>query len=179
MKLEGRHIYLRPIALSDADGAYPSWLNNPEVCRYNSHGETLYTKEMAQSYIKSVMENPNTAVFAICLRADDRHVGNIALQQISLKNRNAELAILIGEPSVYGKGIGYEAGKLLMEYAFGTLKLHRLYCGTHHENKGMRSLAEKLGMTQEGYRREALFKNGQFADIVEYGILNHDYQKAQ
>lgn len=179
MKLEGRHIYLRPIALSDADGAYPSWLNNPEVCRYNSHGETLYTKEMAQSYIKSVMENPHTAVFAICLRADERHVGNIALQQISLKNRNAELAILIGEPSVYGSGIGFEASLLLFDYGFNTLCLHRIYCGTHHENKGMRSLAEKLGMTQEGYRREALFKNGQFADIVEYGILNHDYQKAQ
>lgn len=179
MKLEGKSIYLRPIEMSDANGAYPTWLNDPEVCRYNSHGDILYTCEMAQSYIKSVMDNPNTAVFAICLHEDDRHVGNIALQQISTKNRNAEFAILIGDPSVYGSGIGFEASRLLFDYGFNSLHLHRIYCGTHYENKGMRSLAEKLGMNQEGYRKEALFKNGQFADIVEYGILNHDYQKAQ
>jgi RimJ/RimL family protein N-acetyltransferase len=118
------------------------------------------------------MDNPNTAVFAICLRDNDRHVGNISLQQISAKNRNAELALLIGDPSVYGKGIGYEAGKLLVEYAFGTLKLHRLYCGTHAENIGMQKLALKLGMSEEGRRRDALWKNGSFADIVEYGLLN-------
>lgn len=177
MKLEGRHIYLRPIEISDADGAYPSWLNDSEVCRYNSHGDTLYTKEMAQSYIKSVIDNPNTAVFAICSSENDRHVGNIALQQISTKNRNAELAILIGEPSVYGKGIGYEAGMLLVSYAFDTLKLHRLYCGTHSENLAMQHLACKLGMREEGRRREAIFKNGKFADVVEYGILADEYSE--
>jgi [ribosomal protein S5]-alanine N-acetyltransferase len=177
MRLEGRNIYVRPIEMSDADGAYPSWLNDPEVCRYNSHGESLYTREMAKSYIKSVMDNPNTAVFAICLREDDRHVGNIALQQISPKNRNAELAILIGDPSVYGQGIGYEAGKLLVEYAFGTLKLHRIYCGTHAENIAMQKLALKLGMREEGRRCEALWKNGIFADIVEYGLINHASEK--
>lgn len=172
MRLEGKQIYLRPLELSDADGAYPSWLNDPEVCRYNSHGEILYTYEMAQGYINSVINNPSCAVFAICLRDDNRHIGNIALQQISTKNRNAELAILIGEPSVYGKGIGYEAGKLLVGYAFDTLNLHRLYCGTHVENMSMQRLALKLGMREEGRRREALLKNGSFADIVEYGLLN-------
>lgn len=172
MKFVGERVYLRPIEMSDADGAYPSWLNDPDVCRYNSHGDTVYTREMAQSYIKSVIDNPNMVVLAICLREDERHVGNIALQQISLKNCNAELAILIGDPSVYGKGIGYEAGRLLVDYAFGTLKLHRLYCGTHSENIGMQKLALKLGMSEEGRRREALWKNGIFADIVEYGLLN-------
>ncbi|PHM18610.1 MAG: GNAT family N-acetyltransferase [Sulfuricurvum sp. PD_MW2] len=172
MRLEGERVYLRPIELSDADGVYPSWLNDPEVCRYNSHGDTLYTKEMAQSYIKSVIDNPSMVVFAICLREDGRHVGNIALQQISLKNRNAELAVLIGDFSVYGRGMGYESGKLLVDYAFSTLKLHRLYCGTHSENIGMQKLALKLGMSEEGRRREALWKNGIFADIVEYGLIN-------
>lgn len=177
MKLEGERIYLRPLELRDADGAYPAWLNDPEVCLYNSHGDTLYTREMAQSYIESVTDNPSYAVFAICLREHDRHIGNIALQQISAKNRNAEFAVLIGEPSVFGQGIGYEAGVLLVDYAFSTLKLHRLYCGTHAENISMQHLALKLGMSEEGRRRDALFKNGQFADIVEYGLINSTSKK--
>lgn len=173
MRLEGERIYLRPLELRDADGAYPSWLNNPEVCLYNSHGDTLYTREMAQSYIESVTDNPSYAVFAICLRENDRHIGNITLQQISAKNRNAEFAVLIGEPSVYGKGIGYEAGTLLVDYAFNALKLHRLYCGTHAQNSAMQTLALKLGMSEEGRRHEAIFKNGKFADVVEYGLINN------
>lgn len=172
MRLEGERIYCRPIETNDAKGNYPNWLNDAEVCRYNSHGDTLYTREMAKAYIASVTDNPSYAVLAICLRENDRHIGNISLQQISAKNRNAEFAILIGDPSVYGKGIGYEAGKLLVDYAFQTLKLHRLYCGTHSENIGMQTLALKLGMREEGRRRDAIFKNGKFADVVEYGLLN-------
>lgn len=171
MRLEGEQLYLRPIEERDAEGNYPHWLNDPDVCRYNSHGDVTYTRAMAQAYIASVTDNPAYAVFAICLRKDSRHVGNIALQQISAKNRSAEFAILIGEPSVYGKGIGYEAGKLLLDYAFHTLKLHRIYCGTHIENIAMQHLALKLGMSEEGRRREAIFKNGKFADVVEYGLL--------
>ena len=175
MRLEGEQLYLRPIALSDADGAYPSWLNDPEVCRYNSHGERVYTREMAVEYIQSVINNPSCAVFAICLGEDDRHVGNISLQQISSKNSSAEFAILIGDPLVHGKGIGYEAGTLLFDYAFNGLKLHGLYCGTHAENIAMQKLALKLGMSKEGRRRDAFFKNGHFTDIVEYGILADEY----
>lgn len=171
MRLEGKRIYCRPIELIDAEGNYPNWLNDPDVCRYNSHGDITYTREMAQAYISGVTDNPAYAVFAICLREDNRHVGNIALQQISTKNRSAEFAILIGEPSVYGQGIGYEAGELLVDYAFSTLKLHRIYCGTHIENIAMQHLALKLGMSEEGRRREAIFKNGKFADVVEYGLL--------
>lgn len=177
MILQGNQLYLRPLELSDSNGSYPNWLNTPEVCRYNSHGESLYTSEMAYAYISNTIDNPSIQVFAICLNENDQHVGNISLQQISVKNQSAEFAILIGEPSVYRRGIGYESGLLLFDYAFTTLKLNRIHCGTHAENFGMQHLALKLGMSEEGTRREAIFKNGQFADIVEYGILYNDYLK--
>ncbi|MDQ1299135.1 MAG: [ribosomal protein S5]-alanine N-acetyltransferase [Campylobacterota bacterium] len=179
MRLAGRQIYLRPLELYDSNGSYPNWLNNPEVCRYNSHGESLYTREMAHTYIANTIDSPTIKVFAICLNDTNQHVGNISLQQISTKNQSAEFAILLGEPSVYGRGIGYEAGQLLLEYAFTTLELHRIHCGTHIENIGMQRLALKLGMIKEGIRRDALFKNNQFADIVEYGLLYNDYLKGQ
>ena len=172
MILQGNTIYLRPLETEDADGDYPNWLNDKEVCRYNSHGDTLYTKEMAINYIKSTQNSSTCKVFAICDKSSDKHIGNIALQQISHKNQSAEFAILIGKPASYSKGVGYEAGKLLLTYAFVNMKLHRVYCGTHQENIAMQSLALKLGMNKEGRRQEAIFKNEKFADIVEYGLLN-------
>ena len=36
----------------------------------------------------------------------------------------------------------------------------------------MQKLALKLGFEQEGVRKEALFKNGHYIDIIEYGKLN-------
>lgn len=169
--LAGDHIYLRPLQQSDADGNYPSWLNDKEVCRYNSHGDTLYTKDMALSYIKSVQNNPTCRVFAICENQSDKHIGNIALQNISTKNQSAEFAILMGEKSFWGRGFSKEAAELLFSYGFDTLNLHRIYCGTSEANSAMQHLALSLGMEFEGRRKEAMHKNGKFFDILEYGLI--------
>lgn len=175
--LQGENIYLRELCMNDAEGNYPNWFNNPEVTRYNSHGEKTYTKEMAKEYIQMVLNSTSHKVFAIVETLTQKHIGNISLQAINTKARNAEFAILIGDPSVYGKKLGEEAGKLLLEYGFCDLGLHRIYCGTSSNNLGMQRLAVKLGMRQEGLRRDGLLKNGKFADIMEYGILEDEYTK--
>jgi RimJ/RimL family protein N-acetyltransferase len=172
MRLQGSRLYLRPLELGDAEGNYPEWLNDPEVCRWNSHGEILYTKAMALEYIESVRNAASAKVFAICMKDGDRHVGNISLQSISERNCSAEFAILIGEKEVYGQGVGYEAAGLLFTYGFEALHLHRIYCGTPVPNIGMKKLAKKLGMHEEGQRKEAFCKGDTFYDVVEYGYLN-------
>jgi len=173
-RLEGEKVYLRALCLEDAKGSYPHWLNDPEVTQFNSHGEIYYTQAMAEEYISMVTESSSHQVFAIIEAQTQRHIGNIALQAINPKARNAEFAILIGEPRIYGKGLGEEAGKLLLDYGFSRLNLHRIYCGTSSKNIGMQKLALKLGMRQEGILRDALTKNGEFTDIVEYAILEND-----
>ncbi|MEA2091899.1 MAG: GNAT family protein [Campylobacterota bacterium] len=179
MRLEGERIYLRELRVEDAEGNYPNWLNDPEVCRYNSHGEILYIKEMAIEYIKSTQDNPACRVFAICENLSKKHIGNISLQAISIKNRSAEFAILMGEKSFWNRGFAKEAGNLLIEYGFKKLSLHRIYCGTSEANIPMQRLALSLHMKKEGRRKEALFKNDIFYDILEYGILKKDYIEAQ
>jgi RimJ/RimL family protein N-acetyltransferase len=173
--LKGKKIYLRGLSIQDAKGNYPNWLNDPEVTKYNSHGETLYTQKMAEEYISMVTESESHYVFAIIENTTEKHIGNISLQALDRKARNAEFAILIGETSVHAKGVGEEAGRLLLEYGFTELKLHRIYCGTSSDNIGMQKLALKLGMRQEGVRRDGLTKNGSYADIIEYGILEDEY----
>ena len=172
MRMDTKRLYLRPLTLDDAKGNYPNWLNDPDVCRYNSHGETLYTRAMAEAYIKSVENNPTCKVFAICDLATHTHIGNISLQAISTKNKNAEFAILMGEKSFWGKGLATEAGQALIDYGFQTLQLHRIYCGTSEANLPMQKLATALHMSLEGRRKEAMYKNDRFFDILEYGLVN-------
>ncbi|MEA1919712.1 MAG: GNAT family protein, partial [Campylobacterota bacterium] len=58
---------------------------------------------------------------------------------------------------------------------FNELKLQRIYCGTSAHNIPMQKLALKLGMKQEGIKKDAMLKNSQFVDIIEYALLKRDY----
>jgi RimJ/RimL family protein N-acetyltransferase len=170
MRLEGKKVYLRELVLSDADGNYPNWLNDPEVCRYNSHGEKLYTKEMAKEYIKSITDNPKYKVFAVCVKENDTHIGNISLQSISYEDKSAEFAILFGEKEYMGKGYAKDASEVLLRYGFHDLKLKRIYCGTSEANIPMQKLAASLGMRYIETQPKAFKKHGMVYDIIKYEI---------
>lgn len=174
--LEGENVELRPLALGDLEGDYVSWLNDPEVNAHNSHHVFPYSVAQARGYIESVLGDKSNLVLAMVAKDSGKHVGNISLQKIDAISRNAEYAILLGNKDYWGKGIASEASKLIIDHGFKALNLHRIYCGTSSTNVAMQKLAAKLGMQQEGVRREAHFKNGEFADIIEYGVLAHEWK---
>ncbi len=176
--LETPRLQLRPLVPADADGPYLHWFNDPDVCRYNSHHVLPYRREDALAYIEGVARSPRDLVLAIVLGQDQRHIGNIALEGIDPVHRSAEFAIVIGEKDCWGKGLSLEAGKPLVQHGFDTLNLNRIYCGTAVENLPMRHLAQALGMREEGLRRQALFKNGCYLDVVEFGLLESEYRTA-
>ena len=169
--LIGERIYLRGLEEEDLNGNYIKWLNDSQVCRYNSHHRFPYDKEKGRTYIKYTQNTKDALVLAVILKENSSHVGNISLQAIDYINRNAEYAILIGDKDCWGKGYAKEASMIILEHGFMELNLHRIYCGTSSKNKGMQKLAVSLGMTQEGRRKEAIYKNGKFLDMVEYGLL--------
>jgi [ribosomal protein S5]-alanine N-acetyltransferase len=176
--LVGERVYLRALRDEDADGPYAGWFNDEETCRGNSHHQFPYTKHAALDYIRAVRSRRDCLVLAIALRSDDRHVGNISLQAIDGTYRSAELAFVIGEPDARGKGYGREAGRLVVGHGFRALNLHRIYCGTFETNEAMRRLAKDLGMREEGRRRDAAFKDGRFVDLIEFGVLESEFESA-
>jgi len=170
--LRGDTIYLRSLLASDVEGNYIKWLNDQEVVQFNSHGRFPITKEKLLEYVRLVTHSNEILVFAIIDIKTDKHIGNISLQSINWIDRNAEIAFILGEKDFWSKGIMYEAGTILLKHAFIVLNLHRVYCGTSSENIGMQKLAIKLNMKLEGVRKESVYKNGSYFDIIEYGILN-------
>lgn len=166
--LIGKRVYLRPLNLNDR---YTHWFNDAEVCAGNSHHIFPHTEAMTYDYIASTMAAPDKLVLAIIVTKGDKHIGNIALQNINFLHRNAEFTIIIGEKKCWGQGYAREAGDLLVMHGFGTLNLKRIYCGTFAENTAMRELAEYLGMQEEGVRKKAFYKSGKFVNIIEYGMV--------
>lgn len=176
--IEGSTFVLRPLSLEDVSGNYVNWFNDSEVCKYNSHHVFPYTPDAAREYVQKIQTSRTDLVLAIVAKDTNQHIGNISLQQINLLSRNAEYAIIIGERSYWGKGIAKEASQLIIEHGFATLNLHRIYCGTSVENEPMQRLASALGFVKEGVRTQAMFKNGAFVDIVEYGMLRENFKKS-
>ncbi|HKO45936.1 MAG TPA: GNAT family protein [Pyrinomonadaceae bacterium] len=173
--LSGKDVYLRPLVSSDAEGAYVSWFNDEEVCAGNSHHVFPYNPDAALSYIRYAGETKDSVILAVVLVKGDQHIGNIALTSIHPVNRTAEFSIVIGDKAAWGKGYGKEAARLLCDHGFYSLNLHRIQCGTFENNEGMQRLAAYLGMKEEGVRREAVFKNGRYLNVIEYGVLRSEY----
>lgn len=170
--LNGDKYLLRPLTNEDVNGNYRYWLNDPEITLYNSHGRFPRSENYLLNYVNTTSSSTDIIVLAIIDSSKDVHVGNISLQSINWVDRSAEIAFLLGDKSYWGTGVMLECGNLLIKHAFDSLNLHRVYCGTSSENIGMQKLALKLGMLQEGVRREAIFNNGKYHDIIEFGILN-------
>lgn len=173
--LKGKNVYLRPLKIEDVSENYISWLNDPEICEYNSHHVFPYNEYKAEEYLKSISLSDKALVLAIIENETDKHIGNVSLQNINTLNRNAEFAIIIGDKDYLGKGFSKEIASLVLEHGFTELNLHRIYCGTAEGNIAMQKLAQFLGMKEEGRRKEAQFKNGKYNDILEYGILRDEF----
>src|SRR5688572_11485890 len=173
--LKGSRIHLRGLMEQDLNENYLQWLNDEEVCQHNSHATFPNTEQKMKNFFNGLASNPNQVVLAIVHTETNKHIGNVSLQGINWVSRNAEFAILLGDKEFWKGGYGTEAAQLIVEYGFNRLNLHRIHCGTLEGNEGMKKLAEKLKMTQEGVRRDAIYKNGSFFDIIEYGVLRHEY----
>ncbi len=173
--LKGDRIILRPLERRDLTSEYLQWLNDEDVTRFNSHATFPNTEDKMEAYFKSVQDTTKNVVLAITDLQTGKHVGNVALQQLNWVSHSAEFAILLGDKNFWGKGIGEEAAFLIVKYGFERLNLHRIYCGTIDGNNGMVKLASKLKMKEEGRRREAIYKNGKYLDVIEYGVLKSEF----
>ncbi|HBS47702.1 TPA: N-acetyltransferase [Candidatus Dependentiae bacterium] len=169
--LIGKNIYLSPLTKEDVNPEYVNWLNDFEVCKYNSHSIIPNNLRKTFEYVEDVEKSQTKIVFAIKWKENDKHIGNVLLQQIDWISRSAEIAILIGDKDYWNKGVGTECYNLLINYGFNSLNLNRISSGQFTENKSMIRICEKVGMEKEGILRKVFYKNGGYVDIVIYAII--------
>ena len=173
--LMGETVYLRGLSEEDLDGPWFRWFDDPEVCRFNNHHRFPNTMPRMREFLERAAGGPDTLVLAVVHKESHNHLGNVSLDRIDWVNRSAEFSIIIGEPSAWRQGAGREAGRLIVRHGFLELGLNRIGCGTSEDNVGMQKLAGKLGMHEEGRRRQAMYKKGRYLDILEYGVLRDEF----
>lgn len=114
----------------------------------------------------------------IASKENDALVGDIALQDIDTMNRSANIRIAINRQQHQGKGFGTEALRLMLDYGFGILNLHRIELNVFAFNERAIHVYEKLGFRREGVQREALFYDHKYRDSILMSILGDEFRSA-
>lgn len=172
--ITGERIYLREVRLADVNENYHCWLNDPEVTRYLEIRYVPQSRENIRAYVESMDGKADEIFLAICLKENGAHVGNIKLGPINRIHRFADVSLLVGEKSVWGRGIATEAIRLLTRFAFDVLNLHKLRAGCYAGNRGSAKAFLKAGFAQEGILRKQWQMEGGYQDELLFGLCRED-----
>jgi ribosomal-protein-alanine N-acetyltransferase len=75
-----------------------------------------------------------------------------------------------------GQGLMREGMELLLEYAFGGLKLHRVEANIQPDNLASISLVKRCGFAKEGFSKRYLQVDGGWRDHERWALLIEDWQ---
>lgn len=173
--VEGDLIVMRELRLSDVNETYYRWLNDSTATRYLESRFFPQSLEDILEYVRGLRERTDCVIFAIVLKEDGRHIGNIKLGNINWIHRHADVGMLIGERDCWSKGVGREAMRLITDYAFAVLNLNHLTGGIYATNAGSLRMTLKSGWKEEGRRREMYYAEGEYVDSILVGILRSEW----
>lgn len=170
----GENVFLRPLLKEDLNDRYLSWLNDPDVRRYLEAGLFPSTPDDLLNFYDRIAKDSSNVVFAICLVKNNLHVGNIKLGPINFIHRKATVGIMIGDKREWGKNIGTESMRLVTDYGFNTLNLHRIELGVCADHCAAIHCYEKAGFRIEGRLRDAAFHEGRYKDnLIMAAVQRH------
>lgn len=119
-------------------------------------------------------ESDPSGTMSFVVDADGEAVGSVNLFDVDELARHAELGIALAE-TARGRGIGTEAVRQIVEFAFTRGNLRRLHLEVIASNAGAIRAYEKAGFVVEGRQRQHAWVRGRYEDIVRMGLLRADW----
>ena len=105
----------------------------------------------------------------------DTAIGIFQLRSTEPGFGTAEWGFVLGEP-FWGTGMFEEGAKLMMEFAFETVGVHRLEARAALRNARGNAALKKIGAKQEGILRKSFQKNGEFLDQALWTVIDEDWR---
>jgi len=170
VKLHGSKVVLQPFTEADITDSYLGWLNNAAVMRYSNQRFQRHDRQNAQSYLATFVNSPNL-FFSICDRATAQALGTLTAY-VSTHHGTVDCGIMVGEPRVWGRGIGQDAWDTWTAWCLSRPGMRKLTAGTLACNIGMLRLIERSGMALEAVRREQELVDGRAENVQLYAKFN-------
>ena len=180
-RIESERLRIRRFKDSDL-APFMAYRNDPEVARYQSWDSS--DEQEARTFIRA-MESAQLGVpgewfqFAIESKEMGDLIGDCGLRVDKHEPYRAEIGFTLAREH-QGKGFASEAVSVLLDYAFGTLELHRVVAIADSRNAPSVALLERVGMRREGHFLENVWFKGGWADEYLYAVLKDEWlQKRQ
>jgi [ribosomal protein S5]-alanine N-acetyltransferase len=170
--LTGATLKLLPFQKESICDTYINWLNDPEVNRFLEVRLVPQTYETVLAYVRSFYEGTEKYMWGVYLKDRDILIGTGTLTDINRHHRRGIIGLMIGDKRYWGKGYGTEVIKLVTDFAFNKLQLHKVTAGAVADNSGSIKAFQKAGFEVEGCLKSHDFGNGVFRDSVHMGLVN-------
>lgn len=171
----GEHVHLTAVTKEDVP-VLARWHNDAGFLRLlNADAAKPQTEADATKWLEEAQKAPNGYLFAVREQPGDLLLGFVELDGILWNHGVAWLGVGIGDRERWGQGLGGEALRLALNFAFNELNLHRVQLTVFAYNDRAIALYEKLGFVREGIYREFLCRDGQRYDMYLYGLLRREW----
>ena len=152
------------------------WLSDPDITRgfrFNTGG---FTMESVLNFINESQNMDKNVNFAVAESENDEYLGTISLKNIDFDAKSAEYAVALRKKA-QGKGYGYKATAKILEYAFYTLGLKRVYLNVLSDNENAVRFYEKFGFVYEGEFLDHIFVRGEIHSLKWFRLMEKEYRK--
>lgn len=170
-------VYLRALEPEDYKTSV-AWRNDEEIAGMVGGPRYFVSAEREKEWVHDAIFNNDKLVLAICLKENDKYIGNTMLQEIDWINRSAHVPVLIGDKAEWSKGYATEARMLILKFAFEERGLERIFALVKEDNAGSRKMLEKCGYKVEGTMRRSLYKGGKWHNQLLMAVLREDFEEA-
>jgi RimJ/RimL family protein N-acetyltransferase len=161
----------------DLAQTYAGWINRVEVRRgltnlglFDREAEEEWLAETARA---NAVAQPSQVNFTVYDRRDGEAIGTCSLFGIDHHHLRAKFGILLGERC--GEGLGSEATRLALDWAFHVLSLRNVVLEVKDWNAAGIRAYEKAGFRMVGRRRGSLLSGGRWVDEVIMDAVPADF----
>lgn len=171
---ESPRLFYMPVSMDHATTEYVSWLNDAEVNKYLEVKKDNSLVEL-QAYIQDAIDR-KIFFWAIHLKTDRKHIGNIKIDPVNVKHGTGEYGIMMGNRDEWNKGYAKEASLAIIDFCFNKMNLRKMTLGVIANNTTAVKLYEKLGFITEGIYKKHVVVDGEYFDILRMALFNPTYQ---
>jgi RimJ/RimL family protein N-acetyltransferase len=166
-------VKLRDFEPGDAPAVH-RWFNDQQVTADLVGSREGFSEGDAERWVERAMDTSGDRKWAITIDGSDDAVGFVALFGLD-RDVGPELAVLVGEPAAWGKGVARQAERQACLYAFRELGTHRIHAEIPATNEAAQKVVTSLGFRQEGLMKKAIRRGDEPIDNQIWGLLPEDF----
>jgi RimJ/RimL family protein N-acetyltransferase len=153
---------------------YIGWLNDPAVVRFSEQRHRKHNRASCRAYFEAMTESNNFFCALEHLPSESRHIGNVTVY-VDRPNQLADVAIMVGDRSVWGSGVGFEAWAAVLHTLIEREGFRKVTGGSVAPNRAMIRIMEKAGMQPDCRRRAHYLIEGNPVDVVSYAAFSNKW----